>query len=199
MNLVKCDAVTKMPTDYGLFTAYSFTSLLDEVQHIALVWGDVKDKKRVLVRMHSECLTGDVFSSKRCDCGQQLHLSLKKIVQEECGILVYLRGHEGRGIGLKHKLQAYSLQDAGLDTVEANEKLGLPIDSREYQVGRDILINLGVTSVRLLTNNPAKYKDLSARGLEIAERVPLIVEPTVENAKYLRVKEQKMGHLFSSK
>ncbi len=196
-KLVVRNTTTKIPTEFGEFTAYSYTSLLDDTEHIALVKGDLSLQKEVLVRVHSECLTGDVFGSKRCDCGNQLELALEKIAQEGCGVLVYLRGHEGRGIGLKHKLRAYHLQDQGCDTVEANQKLGFPIDSREYGVGAQILVDLGVTSMRLMTNNPAKYSGLSGYGLEIVQRIPLFSEPTSENLKYLMTKKQKMGHLLS--
>lgn len=196
-KLVVRDTTTKIPTKFGEFTAHSYTSLLDNTEHVALVKGDLNLQKDVLVRVHSECLTGDVFGSRRCDCGNQLELALEKIAQEECGVLVYLRGHEGRGIGLKHKLRAYNLQDQGCDTVEANQKLGFPIDSREYGVGAQILVDLGVTSMRLMTNNPAKYSGLSGYGLEIVHRIPLFSQPTVENLKYLMTKKQKMGHLLS--
>ncbi len=196
-KLVSCDTQVKMPTEHGVFTAHCYLSHIDEIEHIALVMGDIKNKKDVLVRVHSECLTGDILGSKRCDCGPQLQLSLKKIAEEGSGVLVYLRGQEGRGIGLKHKLRAYSLQDNGFDTVEANTRLGLPIDSREYGIGAQILVDLGVTTMRLMTNNPAKYSGLSGYGLTITERLPLISEPTVENIDYLRVKKNKMGHILS--
>lgn len=166
------------------------------MQHIALVKGDLKNKEEILVRVHSECLTGDVLGSLRCDCGNQLDLSMKKIAEEGAGVLVYLRGHEGRGIGLKHKLRAYNLQDKGSDTVEANEELGFPVDSREYGIGAQILVDLGVTTMRLLTNNPAKYNGLSGYGLKIVAREPLLSTPTKENLKYLMTKKQKMGHLI---
>lgn len=196
-KLVSCDTQVKMPTQHGVFTAHCYLSHIDEMEHIALVMGDIKSRDNVLVRVHSECLTGDILGSKRCDCGPQLQLSLKKIAEEGSGVLVYLRGQEGRGIGLKHKLRAYSLQDKGCDTVEANTRLGLPIDSREYGIGAQILVDLGVTKMRLLTNNPAKYSGLSGYGLTITERVPLISEPSEENIEYLRVKKNKMGHLLS--
>ncbi len=196
-KLVCCDSSAKIPTDFGEFVAYSYTSLLDSTQHVAFVKGDIKDQKEVLVRVHSECLTGDVLGSRRCDCGNQLSLALERIAKEGCGVLVYLRGHEGRGIGLKHKLRAYNLQDNGCDTVEANEELGLPVDSREYGVGAQILADLGITSMRLMTNNPAKYSGLSGYGLKIVKREPLFSKPTPENLKYLMTKQKKMGHLIS--
>jgi 3,4-dihydroxy 2-butanone 4-phosphate synthase/GTP cyclohydrolase II len=150
----------------------------------------------VLVRVHSECLTGDVFGSIRCDCGLQLDLALERVAKDGGGVIVYLRGHEGRGIGLGHKLRAYTLQDQGRDTVEANVELGFPVDSREYGIGSQILVDLGITTMRLMTNNPAKYGGLEGYGLEIVERVPLRAHPTDENIAYLRAKQEKLGHLL---
>jgi len=195
-KLVKRVAEARIPTKYGDFTAYVFGSLLDEVEHIAFVRGEVAGKQNVLVRVHSECLTGDVFGSLRCDCGVQLDIALAQVAAAGEGIVVYLRGHEGRGIGLGHKMRAYRLQEEGRDTVEANEDLGLPIDSREYGIGAQILVDLGVTTMRLMTNNPAKYGGLDGFGLEIVDRVPLATVPTAENIAYLRAKQQKMGHLL---
>lgn len=195
-KMIERDGKAKIPTKYGEFIAHSYTSTLDGVNHIAFVKGDVKGKENVLVRVHSECLTGDVLGSLRCDCGSQLELSLKRIAEEGCGVLVYLRGHEGRGIGLKHKLRAYNLQDLGSDTVEANEKLGFPADSREYGIGAQILVDLGVTTMKLLTNNPSKYRGLSGYGLKIIKREPLLTSPTKENIKYLMTKKDKLGHLI---
>lgn len=193
-KLVTCVSGAKIPTEYGIFTAYAYQSLFEKEEHLALVKGDVSGKSNVLVRVHSECLTGDVFGSRRCDCGAQLALALQKLNEEGEGVIIYLRGQEGRGIGLGHKLRAYALQDGGLDTVEANEYLGLPIDSREYGIGAHILADLGLTTIRLLTNNPAKYSGLAGYGLEIVERIPLITSPTEENSRYLKTKEQKLGH-----
>jgi 3,4-dihydroxy 2-butanone 4-phosphate synthase/GTP cyclohydrolase II len=173
-----------------------FESLLDGTEHLAFVLGDVAGRPDVLVRVHSECLTGDVFGSTRCDCGRQLDAALEAIARAGEGVVVYLRGHEGRGIGLGHKLRAYSLQDAGRDTVEANLELGFPPDSREYGIGAQMLVDLGVTTMRLMTNNPAKYGGIEGYGLEIVERVPLRTEPNVENIAYLRAKQQKLGHLL---
>jgi 3,4-dihydroxy 2-butanone 4-phosphate synthase/GTP cyclohydrolase II len=195
-KLVKRVSEARIPTDYGDFTAYVYQSLLDGTEHMAFVRGEVAGKDDVLVRVHSECLTGDVFGSMRCDCGLQLDLALRLIAEEGTGVVVYLRGHEGRGIGLGHKFRAYTLQDQGLDTVEANVELGFPPDSREYGIGAQILVDLGVTTMRVMTNNPDKYGGLDGYGLEIVERVPLHVLPNHENIRYLRTKQQKLGHLL---
>ncbi len=193
---VKQLSSARLPTAYGEFTALVYENILDGNHHFALVKGEVKGKEHVLVRVHSECLTGDVFGSKRCDCGAQLNLAMEKIAEEGEGVLLYLRGQEGRGIGLGHKLHAYRLQDQGDDTVEANLKLGLPIDSREYGIGAQILSDLGLSTIRLMTNNPAKYSGLSAYGLSVTERIPLVTSLTEENRRYLQTKKEKMGHLF---
>jgi len=185
-----------LPTPYGPFTVHAFESLVDGVEHLALVRGDVTGAAPVLVRVHSECLTGDVFGSGRCDCGAQLQLALANIAEAGCGVVVYLRGHEGRGIGLAAKIDAYRLQDGGLDTVEANVALGLPVDDREYAIGAQILDDLGVRAVRLMTNNPAKLDGLAGYRFAITERVPLIVEPTTDNGPYLTTKRRKLGHLL---
>jgi 3,4-dihydroxy 2-butanone 4-phosphate synthase / GTP cyclohydrolase II len=194
-KLVRRVGVARMPMHDGVFEAYGFESLITGVQHIALVMGD-PSAGAPLVRVHSECLTGDVLGSLRCDCGQQLNLALQRIAAAGHGVLVYLRGHEGRGIGLGHKLRAYALQDEGLDTVEANERLGFPADSRQYGIGAQILTDLGVTRLRLMTNNPAKYRGLAGYGLIVEERVPLATTPTPENLRYLTAKQRKLGHLL---
>jgi 3,4-dihydroxy 2-butanone 4-phosphate synthase / GTP cyclohydrolase II len=185
---------TRLPTTHGTFTAYGYHNGVDETEQLALVYGDLGDGDDVVVRLHSECLTGDVFASLRCDCGPQLHAALEAVVQHGRGVVVYLKGHEGRGIGLLHKLRAYSLQDAGHDTVDANLELGLPADSRDYGTGAQILSDLGVRSVRLLTNNPAKHTGLEVYGIPVHERLPMPVSPTAENLRYLRTKRDRMGH-----
>ena len=193
-KLVSRYSKATIPTEYGDFTAYAYFSHLDGIEHLAFVKGPISDLNNVLVRVHSECLTGDVMGSLRCDCGSQLKQALKLISENQEGILVYLRGQEGRGIGLRHKLRAYNLQDNGLDTVEANEELGLPIDSREYGIGAQILSDLGVKGMRLMTNNPAKYTGLKGYGLSINEKVALKVSCNPHNEKYLQTKKLKMGH-----
>ncbi len=195
-KLIARAAEARLPTPYGPFRVVGFTSLVDDRHHVALVKGEIGDGEEVLVRVHSECLTGDVFGSTRCDCGAQRDLALARIGQEGRGVFLYIRGHEGRGIGLLHKLEAYHLQDQGRDTVEANLDLGLPVDARDYGVGAQILYDLGVRSMRLLTNNPAKRAGIEGYGLSIIERIPLLSVPTPENERYLHTKEEKLGHLF---
>ena len=184
----------RLPTRYGTFRAIGYESLIDGREHIALVMGDVAGNDGVLVRVHSECLTGDTFRSLRCDCGVQLNEAIRRVGEEGEGVVLYLRGHEGRGIGLGHKLAAYALQDQGRDTVEANEDLGLPVDARDYGVGAQILADLGVTTMRLLTNNPTKRAGIEGHGLSIVETVPLVVAPNEENRSYLETKARKLGH-----
>jgi 3,4-dihydroxy 2-butanone 4-phosphate synthase/GTP cyclohydrolase II len=195
-KLVKRIAEARIPTEWGDFTCYAYESTLDGTEHLAFVRGNVHDSEEVLVRVHSECLTGDVFGSLRCDCGPQLSAAMKQVAEADEGVVVYLRGHEGRGIGITHKLRAYSLQEQGQDTVDANVSLGLPVDSREYGIGAQILVDLGVTSMRLMTNNPSKYGGLDGFGIRIAGRVPLESVPNPENIKYLRTKRERMGHLL---
>ena len=195
-KLVERVAHARIPTAWGDFDCYVYESLLDGDQHVALVRGAVQGEDNVLVRVHSECLTGDVFGSLRCDCGPQLEVAMEMISAAGLGVVVYLRGHEGRGIGIAHKLRAYSLQDEGADTVDANLALGLPVDSREYGIGAQILVDLGITTMRLITNNPAKYGGLEGYGLEIVERVGVRSHPNPENLAYLRTKKRRLGHLL---
>ena len=195
-RLVRRTAEARLPTEFGEFRCLAYQSLLDGETHLAFVMGETEGEQNVLVRVHSECLTGDVFGSRRCDCGAQLHGALRKIASDGLGVVVYLRGHEGRGIGISHKLRAYELQDGGLDTVDANVELGLPVDSREYGIGAQILVDLGVTTMRLMTNNPAKRGGLEGYGLQIVERIPIHVEPNEENIRYLRTKRDRLGHLM---
>ena len=195
-KLIRRVAEARVPTDWGDFTCYAYESLLDGETHIAMVKGAVQGEDDVLVRVHSECLTGDVFGSLRCDCGVQLDAAMQRVSEEGLGVVVYLRGHEGRGIGIAHKLQAYELQDTGHDTVDANIELGLPVDSREYGIGAQILVDLGITTMRLMTNNPSKRGGLEGFGLEITGRVPLESMPNPENIHYLRTKRERMGHLL---
>ncbi|GIE92605.1 bifunctional 3,4-dihydroxy-2-butanone-4-phosphate synthase/GTP cyclohydrolase II [Paractinoplanes rishiriensis] len=189
---------TKLPTEHGDFTAVGYRAEVDGAEHVALVFGDLGDGADVLVRVHSECLTGDVFGSKRCDCGPQLDAALHRVAEAGRGVVLYMRGHEGRGIGLLHKLQAYQLQDRGFDTVDANLELGLPADARDYGTGAQILYDLGVRSMRLLTNNPAKRAGLLGYGLTITGREALPVRLFPENVRYLRTKRDRMGHLFEA-
>jgi len=195
-HLVKRTAEAQIPTEHGEFTAISYESMVDGTTHVALVLGELGDGERTLVRVHSECLTGDVFGSMRCDCGDQLHGAIAQIGKEGRGVILYIRGHEGRAIGLTHKLRAYQLQEQGRDTVEANVELGFPADPRDYGIGAQILVDLGVRSMRLLTNNPAKRAGLEGYGLSIVERVPLQTRPNAENIGYLRTKREKLGHLL---
>ena len=194
-KLVERVEVVKLPTDYGEFDLYLYRSKLDEQHHLALVHGEVAGKAGVLVRVHSECLTGDVFGSRRCDCGPQLHSAMRQVAQAGCGVIVYMR-QEGRGIGLAPKIKAYKLQEQGLDTVEANQKLGYGMDLREYGLGAQILTDLGLRKIRLLTNNPKKIVGLEGYGLEIMEQLPIKVTPNPHNARYLKTKREKLGHLL---
>jgi len=199
-QLVEHFAAATIPTRYGDFTAHAYRSHGDGEEHVAYTMGDLVSAAAPLVRVHSECLTGDILASERCDCGYQVQAALWMIAEEGVGALVYLRGHEGRGIGIAHKIRAYSLQDEdGLDTVDANTAQGLPVDSRDYRVGALILNDLGVTSMRLMTNNPTKHRALEAFGLTVVERVALEIESTPDRAHYLATKRDRMGHLMSSK
>jgi 3,4-dihydroxy 2-butanone 4-phosphate synthase / GTP cyclohydrolase II len=195
-KLVRRVGEARIPTQWGDFTCYAYQSTLDGTEHLAFVKGAVQGQDNVLVRVHSECLTGDVFGSLRCDCGPQLQAAMRQVAEEGLGVVLYYRGHEGRGIGIGHKLQAYRLQEQGHDTVDANLKLGLPVDSREYGIGAQILVDLGITTMRMLTNNPAKKGGLAGFGITITERVPLQIAPNPENIAYLRTKRERMGHLL---
>ena len=194
-KLVERIETVKLPTDHGDFDLHLYKSTLDEHHHLALVKGEVNKGRDVLVRVHSECLTGDVFHSKRCDCGSQLNETMRQIAEEGRGVVVYMR-QEGRGIGLASKIRAYKLQEQGYDTVQANLKLGFPMDLREYGLGAQILADLGVKTIRLLTNNPRKVVGLEGYGLEIVEQIPIRIKPNKHNRKYLRTKRQKLGHLI---
>ena len=193
-RIVERAVTTTLPTAFGVFTAYGYRSLVDGTEHIALVTGDVTDGNDVLVRVHSECLTGDVFASLRCDCGPQLHESMRTIQEAGRGVIIYVRGHEGRGIGLLHKLQAYRLQEEGLDTVDANLEQGLPIDAREYSVAGHIIADLGIASADILSNNPEKVEALSGYGPIISGRTRIEIAPNHDNIQYLRTKRDRMGH-----
>lgn len=195
-RLVERIGSARVPTEWGEFECVAYRSTLDGIEHLAFVRGNVADGKPLLTRVHSECLTGDVFGSLRCDCGDQLASAMQLIAQDGRGVLVYLRGHEGRGIGIGHKIRAYSLQDQGLDTVDANVQLGLPVDSREYGIGAQILADLGAKELRLMTNNPAKYGGIAGYGLSVVERVPIVTKVTDENRAYLSTKRDRLGHLF---
>ncbi|MBE4910350.1 bifunctional 3,4-dihydroxy-2-butanone-4-phosphate synthase/GTP cyclohydrolase II [Bacillus luteolus] len=194
-KLVKREVEIQMPTEFGEFKAVGYSNVIDGKEHVALVKGEVDTEKPILVRVHSECLTGDVFGSNRCDCGPQLHAALSQIEKEGTGILLYMR-QEGRGIGLLNKMKAYKLQEEGYDTVEANEKLGFAPDLRDYGIGAQILKDLGVTKMKLLTNNPRKITGLKGYELEVVDRVPLQMEAKVENENYLKTKHSKLGHMF---
>ncbi|MFG2599965.1 bifunctional 3,4-dihydroxy-2-butanone-4-phosphate synthase/GTP cyclohydrolase II [Streptomyces sp. NPDC048462] len=191
---VRREAEVRLPTDFGAFTAYGYRSTVDGVEHVALVHGDIAGGDDVLVRVHSECLTGDIFQSERCDCGPQLHASMRRITDEGRGVVVYLRGHEGRGIGLVSKLRAYELQERGVDTLDANLELGLPADARDYAAGAQILKDLGVRSLRLMTNNPDKTAAILRHGLAVTGREPMPVQAGEHNLRYLRTKRDRMGH-----
>ena len=194
-RLVELKATAQLPTEYGIFEIRGYEDTISGETHVALVMGDVNPDEPVLLRAHSECLTGDAFHSLRCDCQQQLHRSMEMIAEEGAGVVLYLR-QEGRGIGLLAKLMAYELQDQGMDTVEANEALGLPVDKRDYGIGAQILSDIGVRKIRLISNSPRKYYGIESFGLEIVERIPLVIEPNEHNVRYLRTKSTKLGHIM---
>ena len=195
--LVRCVASAKLPTDHGEFDIHVFKTVLSAKTHVALVLGEIGDGENVLTRVHSACLTGDLFQSARCDCGQQLHAAMQRIAEDGRGVLLYL-DQEGRGIGLANKIRAYALQDHGVDTVEANERLGFPADVRDYRVAFKMIRHLGVKSTRLLSNNPRKLAGMTGEGLSVSERLPIEIPPTASTARYLKTKKEKLGHLLSS-
>ena len=195
-KLVERAVSVRLPTEFGEFQAVAYRELLTDKQHVALVKGDIEGAENVLVRVHSECLTGDVFHSLLCDCGEQLEVALARVEAEGSGVVLYM-SQEGRGIGLLNKLRAYDLQASGLDTVEANLALGFPADAREWGIGNQILADLGLTTIRILTNNPRKLTGLDGFGLTVVEQVPLEVEPTAENERYLSAKREKLGHTIT--
>ena len=193
---VECLAITQIPTRYGTWRAFAYEDIIRKEAHLAMVLGEIDPDKPTLLRVHSECLTGDVFGSLRCDCGEQLESAMATIAKEGNGVILYIKHHEGRGIGLVEKLRAYSMQDSGMDTVEANEALGHPADRREYGIGSQILYDLGVRRMRILTNNPRKYHGVEGLGLEVVEQVPIRIDANPHNAAYLKTKKEKLGHLL---
>jgi 3,4-dihydroxy 2-butanone 4-phosphate synthase/GTP cyclohydrolase II len=193
---VECLAITTIPNRHGNWRAFAYEDVLRKESHLAMVLGEIDAEQPTLLRVHSECLTGDVFKSLRCDCGEQLESAMATIAKEGNGVILYIKHHEGRGIGLVEKLRAYSMQDSGMDTVEANEALGHPADRREYGIGSQILYDLGVRRMRILTNNPRKYHGVEGLGLEVVEQVPIRIDANPHNAAYLKTKKEKLGHLL---
>ena len=194
-NIIRVSS-SELPTAFGNYIIHLFQDTKTAIEHVALVMGNVENKDDVLTRVHSECLTGDIFSSRRCDCGEQLELAQKMIAKEGAGVIIYLRDHEGRGIGLANKIRAYALQDSGLDTVDANIALGLPVDNRTFDIGAEILRNLGIKSIILMSNNPSKCEALKAEGTNIKSLVPLKIPTNSDNFKYIQTKKTKLGHLY---
>lgn len=195
-ELIEYVASSLLPTRHGDFRIHVYRAIGETVEHTVLVKGDLRGRDNVLVRVHSECLTGDVFGSMRCDCGEQLDAAMAMINEAGAGAIVYLRGHEGRGIGLANKIRAYQLQDQGRDTVQANTDLGLPVDTRDYEAAAQILHHMGVESIRLITNNPSKMTKLKESGIRVVERIPVLIERTAHNSAYLRTKQEKLGHML---
>lgn len=198
MKTIVKEATCRLPTKFGDFVAHIYRETASQTEHVALVMGDIAEKYDVLTRLHSECLTGDVFGSQRCDCGEQLALAQQRISEAGSGVILYLRNHEGRGIGLTNKIRAYSMQETGLDTVDANIALGLPIDRRSYHIAAEMIKDLQVSSVTLMSNNPKKHQDLLSHGIDVTNTLSLTVKPNLHNLDYLKTKQNRLGHKFGA-